>query len=515
MRIKNTLVNLVYIWGSALLLLGLNLLTRRIFLDVLVVDYLGYDGLFSSIFSFLTLSEMGIAGIITYHMYSEIATNNTQQIRKLLYIYKMVYKIVGGFVLVAGIVACFFLPYILKEQMAGEDRLFIYTIYFLQLFATICTYFLAYRRILFVTHQKIYFCTMVDTVMSIAATLLKIFVLLKFQSYIGYLLVSIVNNVISNLIIAWWSRKKYPEITRVKITKADIKELNLWHDVKNMMATKVAITIYGSSSDIIITAMLGVRMDGLVSNYGLISAKIQEFILSIFKALQASIGNLVYDDEEKKGIKFFKALDLVGFYMGLTAATGIVIVGQDFILWWLKKTEFQLPVSFLIVLSVNIFIAICNNPMNYFRNTFGHFGGDRNYMIAAAIVNIIISLMLTPLVGVTGVMIGTVVGHLLIYLGRTVVVYKYYIKEKPYGYYLKFLLRLIFLGVTVAIAGEISSLFYLEFLLGDILVKGIISVIISSLVFFVFNFRSEEFRTLMLYAKTIVEMILKKRRSRQ
>lgn len=300
MRIKNTLVNLVYIWGSALLLLGLNLLTRRIFLDVLVVDYLGYDGLFSSIFSFLTLSEMGIAGIITYHMYSEIATNNTQQIRKLLYIYKMVYKIVGGFVLVAGIVACFFLPYILKEQMAGEDRLFIYTIYFLQLFATICTYFLAYRRILFVTHQKIYFCTMVDTVMSIAATLLKIFVLLKFQSYIGYLLVSIANNVISNLIIAWWSRKKYPEIARVKITKADIKELDLWHDVKNMMATKVAITIYGSSSDIIITAMLGVRMDGLVSNYGLISAKIQEFILSIFKALQASIGNLVYDDEEKR-----------------------------------------------------------------------------------------------------------------------------------------------------------------------------------------------------------------------
>lgn len=145
--------------------------------------------------------------------------------------------------------------------------------------------------------------------------------------------------------------------------------------------------------------------------------------------------------------------------MGLTAATGIVIVGQDFILWWLKKTEFQLPVSFLIVLSVNIFIAICNNPMNYFRNTFGHFGGDRNYMIAAAIVNIIISLMLTPLVGVTGVMIGTVVGHLLIYLGRTVVVYKYYIKEKPYGYYLKFLLRLIFLGVTVAIAGKFPRCF--------------------------------------------------------
>ena len=65
MRIKNTLVNLIYIWGSSLLLVGLNLLSRRIFVDVLIVDYLGYDSLFTSIFSFLTLSEMGIASIIT------------------------------------------------------------------------------------------------------------------------------------------------------------------------------------------------------------------------------------------------------------------------------------------------------------------------------------------------------------------------------------------------------------------------------------------------------------------
>ena len=512
MRIKNTLVNLIYIWGSALLLLGLNLLSRRIFLDVLVVDYLGYDSLFTSIFSFLTLSEMGIAGIITYHMYSEIATNNTHQIRKLLYIYKMIYKIVGTFVLAAGIITCFFLPYILKEQMAGEDRLFIYTIYFLQLLATICTYFLAYWRILFVTHQKIYFCTTVDTVMSIVSTCLKIFILVYFQSYIGYLLVSIANNIISNLIIAWWSRRKYPEITKIKITKEDIKELNLWHDVKNMMATKIAGTIYGSSDDIIITAMLGVGVVGRVSNYRLISAKIQELIISIFSALQASIGNLVYADEEKKGIQFFGALDLAGFYMGLVAATGMIVVGQDFILWWLKNRQLQLPHAFLAMLSVNIFVAICNNPMNYFRNTLGHFESDRNYMIAAAIVNVVISLILGPIIGITGIMFGTVVGHLLIFMGRTVVVYKHYVREKPYGYYLKFLWRLIFLGITALAAERIASLFSMDFLLGSIFIKGIISVITATAIFLAFSFRSDDFQTLILYIRKVIEMVLRKRK---
>ncbi len=512
MRIKNTLVNLIYIWGSALVLAVLNFLARRIFLDVLIVDYLGYDSLFTSIFSFLTLSEMGIASIITYHMYSEIATNNTQQIRKLLYIYKMIYKIVGFFVLAAGVVTSFFLPYILKDSMAGEDRMFIYTIYYLQLLATICTYFLAYRRILFITHQKIYFCTTVDTIMSIFSTSLKIFVLLRFESYIGYLLVSILNNVISNLIIAWQSYKKYPEIRRVKITKEDIRSLNLGHDIKNMMATKIAGTIYGSADDIIITTMLGIHMNGMVSNYRMISAKIQELIISIFSALQASIGNLVYDDEEKKGVKFFGALDLAGFFMGLVAANGMIIVGQEFIFWWLKKPEMMLPISFLTVLSVNVFVAICNNPMTYFRNTLGHFESDRNYMIAAAAVNVILSIILAPVIGITGIMIGTVFGHLLIFMGRTVVVYKYYIKEKPYGYYLKFLFRLILLGITVFITAAISSVVSFPFLLLNIVTKGIISVIVAGIVFLVTSFKSEDFKTLLSYIGKIIEMIIRKKK---
>ena len=359
---------------------------------------------------------MGIAGIITYHMYSEIAADNKEQICKLLYMYKQIYKIVGLFVLAAGTIVSFFLPVILKDNKDSWG--FIYTIYFLQLLATLCTYFLAYRRILFITHQKIYFCTMVDTIVTIVSTFLKMAVLVWMKDYIVYLIIGILANIISNLIIAWRSRISFPEIVKTKVTKEDFKKLNLWYDVKNMMATKIAGTIYGSSDSIIMTMFLGVGAVGLVNNYQMISAKIQEFILSIFKALQASIGNMVYDKDKDKGISFFYALDLMGFYLGLTAAVGMIVVGQDFILFWLKNKELQLPMLFLVMLSVNVFIAICNNPMNYFRNTLGHFESDRNYMIAAAIVNVVITLLLVSPMGVTGVMVGTVAGHLLIFMGR-------------------------------------------------------------------------------------------------
>ena len=506
MRIKNSIVNLIYIWGSALLIAILSLVTRRLFLDSLKVDYLGYDGLFTSIFSFLTLSEMGIASIITYHMYSEIATDNKKQICKLLYMYKLIYKLVGAFVLAAGIIVSFFLPLILKDNT--ESWKFIYTIYFLQLMATLCTYFFAYRRILFVTYQKIYFCTMVDTIMTIVSTCCKIAVLVLGQNYIAYLVVGILNNILSNLIIAWRSKVNFPEIVKTKVTREDFRKLNLGHDVKNMLATKIAVTIYGSSDNVIITAMLGVGAVGLVNNYQMISSKIQEFILSIFQALQASIGNMVYDKDADKGIDFFYALDLLGFYLGLTAAIGMAVVGQDFILVWLKNQEFQLSFLFLLLLSLNVFISICNNPMNYFRNTLGHFECDRNHMIVAAIINVVLTLLLALPLGVAGVMIGTVIGHLCIFVGRTVVVYRYYVKKSPVEYYVRFLFRLSIFVLSVA-----GTLFVVNKIGGGwigVLIKGLVSVFVSTIVFLFYSFRRKEFQILLSYVKKVFLLIKRK-----
>lgn len=506
MRIKNSIINLIYIWGSTLLITLLSLVTRRLFLDSLKIDYLGYDGLFTSIFSFLTLSEMGIAGIITYHMYSEIATENKQQICKLLYMYKQIYKIVGLFVFLAGTVISFFLPFILKNNQDSWG--FIYTIYFLQLMATLCTYFFAYRRILFITHQKIYFCTMVDTFVTIISTFLKMAVLVWLKNYILYLLIGILANIISNIIIAWYSRVSFPEIVKTVVTKEDFQKLNLWHDVKNMMATKIAGTIYGSSDSIIMTLFLGVSTVGMVNNYQMISSKIQEFILSLFKALQASIGNMVYDKDKEKGIGFFYALDLMGFYLGLVAAVGMIVVGQDFIILWLKNESLQLSLIFLILLSVNVFISICNNPMNYFRNTLGHFESDRNYMIAAAVINIIFTLLLVIPFGVGGVMIGTVAGHLLIFMGRTVVVYKHYVKRAPFEYYKFFLFRLLIMISTAFISLFITK--NIEKGILGLLLKGVFSVVFSTLIFIIYSIRKEEFKVIISYIKKIMGLIKRK-----
>ena len=506
MRIKNSMKNMIYIYACTLLIVILNFVVRRIFLDVLTIDYLGYDGLFVSIFSYLNLSEMGIAGIITYHMYSEIATDNLDQIRKLLSVYRIIYVFVGLFVLAAGLIVSLFLPIILANAGIHDSWSFIFTIYYLQLAATLCTYFFAYRRIIFVTHQRIYVCTAVDTVINIISIIARMIILLKLKNYIAYLIVSIVSNITSNLIISFYSKKEYPEITETKVGREDIRALGLGAEVKNMIATKAALTVYGASDDIIITSMLGVATNGLVSNYRMISSKLQEFILSAFNSIQASIGNLVYDKESDRGIPFFKALDLTGFFLAIVSASGVMCVCQEFIVLWLKNPKLLLSYGFAAMLSLNLFIAIQNNPMTYFRNSLGHFEADRNYMITAAITNVTLSIVLGLFFGVTGVMIGTVAGHLFIYLGRCIVVHKFFLHASPKKYCLLTLGRLMLLCLSVSISTVLGNLIhpYVESALLFFLIKGMISVIVALAIFFVSSFKTESYEVLKEYVRKVM-----------
>lgn len=102
MRFKNALKNSAYSFASYLFLFGLSLLNRKVFLYFLGLQYLGYEGLFTDIFSLLTIAELGLDSIIIYNLYQQVALSNNEQISILMIIYKKFYFAVGVFIFFAG-----------------------------------------------------------------------------------------------------------------------------------------------------------------------------------------------------------------------------------------------------------------------------------------------------------------------------------------------------------------------------------------------------------------------------
>lgn len=79
-RTKNSVLNMgasVAIRVSTLLL---SFASRTVFIYVLGAEYLGLNGLFTNILSFLALSELGLGSAIAFLLYKPIAENDEEQI---------------------------------------------------------------------------------------------------------------------------------------------------------------------------------------------------------------------------------------------------------------------------------------------------------------------------------------------------------------------------------------------------------------------------------------------------
>ena len=87
---------------------------RKVFVLFLDIEYLGYQSLFGNIFTLLSVAELGIGGAISFHLYREVVKNNIEEIGKLMFVYKMIYRIVAFMVLTIGLGCYFLVPYIIK-----------------------------------------------------------------------------------------------------------------------------------------------------------------------------------------------------------------------------------------------------------------------------------------------------------------------------------------------------------------------------------------------------------------
>ena len=89
-RTKNALRNIFYGSINRTINIILPFISRTVILYLMGTQYLGLSSLFTSILSFLSLTELGIGSAMIYSMYKPIAENDTATIRALLNLYKKI-----------------------------------------------------------------------------------------------------------------------------------------------------------------------------------------------------------------------------------------------------------------------------------------------------------------------------------------------------------------------------------------------------------------------------------------
>ena len=80
MRVKHSMINIAAGLGNQMIITALGFISRTVFITYLGIEYLGINGLFTSILAMLSLAEAGIGSSIIYSLYKPVAENDEEKI---------------------------------------------------------------------------------------------------------------------------------------------------------------------------------------------------------------------------------------------------------------------------------------------------------------------------------------------------------------------------------------------------------------------------------------------------
>lgn len=438
--------------GAALLL---SFVSRSVFVMVLSSEYLGINGLFSNILTVLSFAELGIGEALSYAMYQPAKEGNREKLCQLMRLYKTAYRGIALFVTVVGVIASFFLDYLVAEKPNIPENFQL--IFWLFLFNNVCSYLLAYKQSILLVEQKKYIVLYIQQGTKVAQLLLQMAILFFAHSYYGFLLVQVICTLLTNVFISLYVKKAYPWLNdrSVQAPLPQEEQHKIVKDVKALAISKVAGIVSNGSDNIVIAKILGLTSVGVVSNYTLVINSFSSILWGTLSGITGSMGNFNVNASVEKRRAIFEELYLIVYWIFCLCCTCLIVLLNPFVEIWVG-TSYQTDLPIVVALVLIAYVSGMNFPVYTFRVTCGLFDEMKYPYFWSGIANVALSVVLALKMGLFGVYIATVITRLLI--SETVEGYIVYHKilEKPFWrYVMRYLLSLLLLAGCTLICGKI------------------------------------------------------------
>jgi O-antigen/teichoic acid export membrane protein len=503
-RITNSVKNISFGVLTQVVQMILGFVSRTIFIHYLAIEYLGVNGLFTSILTLLSLAELGITSAILYALYKPLAEKNQAQIAALIRFFKKIYLLIAAVVAGLGLLVLPFLRQIVDNppQQLSDD---LHIIYLLFLFNTVASYFFYYKISLFHADQKSYVIAKRNIVVFIIQNSLQILSLILFQNFLLYLSIQLVCQLGGNLYLSQLVKKHYPFLTQYKNeeVEAAVKE-KIFSNLKSTAIVKVGGLLVNNTSNIVLNYFSGLRAVGLLSNYSLLIGLASGLIMQVFAGLTGSIANVNVKETLAKKREVFFIVNFANFWIFGMATTLIILLINDFITVWIGD-KFTLSRPVVCVLALNFYMVGMQNAVWTFKSTFGLFKEGRWFILGTAIINVILSFILGSYYGLFGILISMAIARAVTNAWYDpFVVFSKALELDPKHYFQKYL---SYLALLVLVLSILFGLFYIIPVSGwlGLLFKLFLSLFVFNGVLFVFYRKSVEFKYIQ---KVVINMML-------
>ena len=503
MRLHNSLRNSIAVMIQMTVTMIISFFSRRIFIQVLGIEYQGLNSLFTSIITILSVAELGIGSAIVYNMYQYIAKQDAETIKSLMNLYKKCYRYTAAIIFVVGL--CL-LPFI--SLFAGYHDIYenLYVIFLLFLSDAIFSYLFSYKRAILSAHQENYIVNLFDLLYVVLLNVVQISILLITKNFIYFLGIRIILRLIENIGINFVANKKYPYLKSRDIEMLDkgiVKKI--FEQMKGLIFHRIGGIFVVGIDSIIITRFLGIAVMGLYSNYVMVVSAISTILYQIVKSSVASVGNLLTEKNSEKSFNIYKKLSFFSFWIYSFATVSIYLMMEPFITIWLGE-EYLLSRYILLTIIGNFYIQGLRSPMNVFKDAAGIFYEDRYIPIVESIINLSLSLVLVNLLGLSGILIATIISTMILFgYSYPKYVYSPLFKKRKIDYFKEQILYLVILLFIFICTVTISGMFQTSGIWMNLFINLLVCLVIpNTLCFIIFRKKAEFVYFKKIFFKIIV-----------
>ena len=508
-RLEKSVKNIMYSFGNSFLSSILGFVSRTVFIYCLGTEYLGLSGLLNNVLGMLTITDMGISTAIGFSLYKPLAQKDYESVSALMSVYRKAYTIIGGVVLFSGIILFQFLDFFvpMSQQPKGTG-----VAYFAFLLNIVIGYFFSYKTTLLASDHKSYKIVPLNINISILQTILQVVVLLVWKNYVIYLVVQIVGSILIVLMQNRLITTLYKEVDfySSRQLSSDTKQ-ELKRSIGGLVIGKLGDYLVNSTDNLIITKMVSLGATGIYSNYLLIRNMINGYISTLFAGVTGGMGNVVAVENDKKKLEIYDTMFFCAFFIYSLEATCFMCLFNIFIgdIWIGKKYVFDTFTVAIIV--VNNYLTGLRMPLITMKSVAGKYMEDAWVPFAFGIINLIVSITLARSMGISGVLLGTIISSILTAdWYRPIVIYRTVFHVPVRLYFKKYILYICLGLIYVMGTYWISNLVRTGIIYADFIISGIIAVIVPIIINSVLFYRTVEFAAVKSMGQRIFNGIKKR-----
>ncbi len=457
-RTENSIRNSIWGWISKIVAMVLPFILRTVMIYAIGHEYVGLNGLFTSILSMLSLSELGVGAAIVYSMYKPLAEGKDDEVCALLNLYRRLYGWIGLAVLIIGLILLPFLPHLVSGEVPEDINL--YTLYVIYLAEAVVSYwFFAYRSSLLRANQRSDVISKATILLGIVKYMFQIFVLLIWRNYYLYVIMQPLYNLAFNGVNAHIVKKMYPQyVCRGQVDTEQMQGIR--KRIFGLMIHKVGTTTRNSFDSIIISALFGLTVVARYNNYYYIMATVISFFSVFLQAIQASVGNSIATESVEKNYADLRRFQFLYMWIAGLCTSLLFCLYQPFMLIWLRDESMLMTLPEIILWCLYFYLLLQGDMISVYNNAAGLWWFGKNRYILEAVCNLILNIVLGKLLGTLGVILATVLtifGFSTIY--GTIIVFRHYFgSERINAFFRQLAVYFTVMVVSVTVAYALCSL---------------------------------------------------------